>query len=221
MKDTRTKPFFLALFTYFCVGSMVLTTSTVKKSIMEEFKLDGTQGGLIVTCMSAGFLVMSIFGNMVVEKIGRRMTILIGSAIMFSTYLLFAIVHDPVLYYPLMAIAGLSWGALNGLVNTLVSELYDGNSSRLQLLNACYALGAVLLPLFVGLTTMHTVTNWRVSCYVIAAFGIILFVAGLMIKLPPVATAERKQSGSMQKIPFLHELGFYVAIIVFFVYVGV
>ena len=65
MKDSRSKPFALCLYTYFAVGSMVLTTSTVMKSIIAETGWSDTQGSLIVTCMSVGFLIMSVLGNLI------------------------------------------------------------------------------------------------------------------------------------------------------------
>ena len=72
MKDSRTKPFLLSIFAYFTVGCTVLTANTVLDSIIHEFSWSDSQGGLLITCMSMGNLVMSIVGNLLMEKTGRR-----------------------------------------------------------------------------------------------------------------------------------------------------
>lgn len=221
MKDERTKPFAVCLFIYFAVGSMVLTTSTVMKSIIAEFSWKDSQGAMIVTFMSVGFLIMSALGNLVTEKIGRKTSLLIGGGIMFSCYLLFAMLPVPVLYYPLMLVAGLSWGLLNCLVNTVVSELYHGNPSKLNLLNACYAFGAVLLPMLVGLLTMNHPENWRIPCYLVVVFGAVLIFLALRVPLP-IKKKEQAEAGVISgKRSFWKDTGFYISLIVFFVYVGV
>ena len=221
MKDERTKPFAVCLFVYFAVGSMVLTTSTVMKSIIAEYSWSDSQGAMIVTCMSVGFLIMSALGNLTMERIGRKASLLIGGGIMFGCYLLFALLPVPVLYYPLMLVAGLSWGLLNCLVNTVVSELYGGNPSKLNLMNACYAFGAVLLPMLVGLMTMNSVQSWRLPCYLVVAFGAVLLLLGLRVPLPEKPAKKAAEGGAALSRPFWREAGFYISLIVFFVYVGV
>lgn len=183
MKDSRLKPYLLCLYTYFAVGSMVLTGNTVMKSIIAEYSWSDSQGAMLVTCMSLGFLLMSAIGNIVMEKIGRRLTMLLGSACMSLSFLTFALLPSGV-YYPLMILSGFAWGGLNSLVNTVVSEMYGGHAGKLNLMNACYALGAVLLPMLVGVCTMNNVTAWRTPCLLVAGLGGLLFLLGLMIRLP-------------------------------------
>ena len=183
MKDQRFKPFLLCLFAYFCVGSLVMTGNTVMKSIIAEYNWTDTQGSMLITFMSAGFLVSSLFGNLVMDAIGRGKTVLLGGLIMAGSYLLFVLIPVPVLFYPLLFIAGLAWGGLNSLVNTVVTEMYDGNNSRLNMLHACFAIGATLFPLLVGFMTKSGL-SWRVPAALIIVLGVLLMLAGSLIRLP-------------------------------------
>ena len=140
---------------------------------------------------------------------------------MCGCYLLFALVGQPVLYYPLMVIAGLAWGLLNSLVNTTASELYDGSPSKLNLMNACYAFGAVLLPMLVGVFTMNGPSAWRIPCYLVSVMGVVTVVLGLKIPIPVKVKENAAAASGVPARPFWKEIGFYISLIVFFVYVGV
>lgn len=219
MKDSRKQPFALALFSYFTIGCMVLTANTVLKSLIDEFHWTDSQGGLLISFMSIGNLVMSLVGNLLMEKTGRRGAMLLYSGMVTGSFALFAISPSPVTFYPLILIAGFAWGGVNSLVNTIVSEMYNGSSSRLNVMHACYATGAVLFPLLVGFITMSGLT-WRIPVALVAALGVALLVFSALTPLPgrKILTAG---DGHRVEVKFWKELGFYLGVICFFTYVGV
>ena len=219
MKDSRTKPFLLSIFAYFTVGCMVLTANTVLDSIITEFSWSDSQGGLIITCMSMGNLFMSIVGNLLMEKTGRRGAMVLYSAMMAASYGLFALMPNPGTFYPLMLIAGLAWGGINSLVNTVVTEMYHGNASKLNIMHACYAIGAVTFPLLVGFMTKSGL-SLRVPAGLVAGLGVLLLVLSALTKLPE-RVRQVDESGKSSDVQFWKELGFYLAVITLFMYVGV
>ena len=77
MKDTRFRPYALCVFSYFVLGCMVLTINTINSAIITEYAWKDSQGALLITFMSLGNLFMSIFGNMLTEKIGRNRTMIL------------------------------------------------------------------------------------------------------------------------------------------------
>lgn len=219
MRDERTKPFLLSIYAYFVIGCMVLTVNTVMKSIIEENNWLDSQGAMLITCMSISNLAMSILGNLLMEKTGRRVALILYSGVLCGSFLLFAFVPNAGLYDAFMLLAGLSWGGINSLVNTVVTEMYDGEATHLNVMHACYAVGAVLFPLLMGFLTMSGV-GWRVPVVLVAAEGLVLMAFSCAVKLP-----ERKGTvdadGRRVEIKFWKEVGFYLAAITFFMYVGV
>lgn len=219
MKDSRTKPFLLSIFAYFTVGCMVLTANTVLDSIIHEFSWSDSQGGLLITCMSMGNLVMSIVGNLLMEKTGRRGAMVLYSGMMAVSFGLFALLPSPATFYPLMVLAGLAWGGINSLVNTVVTEMYHGNASKLNIMHACYAIGAVTFPLIVGFLTNSGI-SWRVPAGLVAGLGVLLLVLSALTKIPE-RVKHVDESGKTADVQFWKELGFYIGVITLFMYVGV
>lgn len=219
MKDSRTKPFLLSIYAYFVVGCMVLTVNTVMKSIIQENHWLDSQGAMLITCMSVTNLAMSVLGNLLMEKTGRRVALMLYSGILCGSFLLFAFVPNAGLYYAFMLLAGLSWGGINSLVNTVVTEMYDGEATHLNVMHTCYAVGAVLFPLLMGFLTMSG-AGWRMPVVLVAAEGLLLMALTSVVNIP-----ERKgavdTSGHTVAIKFWKEAGFYLAAITFFIYVGV
>ncbi len=218
-KKQNVKPFLLSVFSYFTIGCMVLTANTVMKSIIQENHWLDSQGAMLITCMSMGNLIMSILGNALMEKTGRRAALMLYSVMLCLSFILFAAVPAPGLYYAFLFVAGLAWGGINSLSNTVVTEMYDGEATHLNVMHACYAVGAVLFPLLMGFLTMNG-ASWRIPVLVVAALGAALAVASALIKLP-----ERKptidSSGKAVQVAFWREPGFYLAVMTFFMYVGV
>lgn len=219
-KDTRTKPFLLSLFAYFTVGCMVLTANTVLDSIITEFSWSNGQGGLLITCMSMGNLAMSIVGNLLMEKTGRRGAMVLYSAMLSVSFGLFALMPSPATFYPLMIVAGLAWGGINSLVNTVVTEMYHGNASRLNVMHACYAIGAVTFPLLVGFMTKGGL-SWRVPVGMVAGLGAALLVLSALTKIPGRVRPAGQSGSAGGDVQFWRELGFYLSVATFFLYVGV
>lgn len=222
MKDQRTKPFLLAIFGYFTLGCMVLTAQTAVRWIIEEqagagWTLD--DGTRLITCMSMANLLMSIVGNMLMEKIGRRGAMVIYSGMIVVSFALFALLPNPMTYYPLMIVAGLAWGGINSLVNTVVTELYHGSASRLNVMHACYAIGAVTFPLLMGFMVSANI-GWRMPVWIVTGLGVALMIFSLFTKIPG-RVQQTDEHGKSSDVKFWKELGFYLSAITLFVYVGV
>lgn len=218
MKDRRTRSYLLTLYSYFTLGCMVLTVNTALKSLMAEFGWSGGQGGLLISFMSAGNLLTSVLTGFITGRLGRQRTMMLWGGLIALSFVLITLLPTPVLFYPLMLLAGFSWGGVNSIDNTVVSELYDGSASRLNVMHACYAIGAVLMPLVMSFILLRG-GSWRVAAWIVAALGVGLVVMAWRIPLPsrpaPAGESERTE------VPFLRELGFYLGMVMFFTYVGV
>ena len=198
---------------------MVLTVNAALKSIIAEFAWSDSQGGLLISCMSMGNLITSVLTGVLTRRLGRRRTMILWGALVCLSFALLTVLPAPMLFYPLMLLAGFSWGGVNSLDNTVVSELYDGSASRLNVMHACYAVGAVMMPLVLGFVLLQG-GSWRVTAWVVSLLGLGLVIMAWRVPLPE-RLAPRADEADRAEVPFLREAGFYLGIVMFFTYVGV
>ena len=210
-------PYLLALAAYFTIGCMVLTANTVITPVEEEYGLLHASSAMLITFLSLGNLIMGAAGNLVTARFGRRRMLFIYAALIVVSYALFALLPVPAAWYPLMLLAGISWGGINTLNNTVVAELYDGSASRLNILHASYAVGAILFPLIVGFLTAAGF-SWRIPVVLVSVIALLLLIFSWFVRLPEAGQAA---SNTDSKMKFWRMPGFYLAVATFFTYVGV
>ena len=218
-KDPRLQPYLLCLFSYFVLGCMILTVNTINSPVITEYAWKDSQGGLLITFMSLGNLAMSIAGNMLMDRIGRNRAMMLYIAMACLGLGGMACLHQPEPYYCLMLMVGFAWGGINTLVNTVPTELYDGSSSRLNLMHACYAIGAVLFPLIVGFL-LQKGYSWRVPVWIVMGLFAVQMVLSLLIRMPASQAAQADKQDA-PKLAYRREVPFYLSVLTFFVYVGV
>lgn len=219
-KDERLKPYLLCIFSYFVLGCMILTINTINSPIIQEYAWKDSQGALLISFMSIGNLVMSIVGNMLMDRIGRNRALVLYICMASVSLGCMVLLRSPELYYFLMLIVGFAWGGINTLVNTVPTELYNGSSTKLNIMHACYAIGAVLFPVIVGFLIQHG-SSWRIPvCLVLVLFAVQIIVS-LRIHLPDSEASAHRNEKGFQKIAFWKELPFYFSTLTFLIYVGV
>lgn len=219
-RNTKQAAYALMVAGYFILGMMVLTVSTLIKTLIPAFSWSDSQGGLLMTCLSLGNLATSLGNHLVVRQLGRSRAMLLYSLLIVAAFLLAVISPWPVLFFPLMLIAGFSWGGINAMVNTVVSDLYPGNTARLNVTHAGFGVGAVLSSLLVGVLISGG-ASWRIPMVLVAAAAGLLALGCLMTELPERQVITHTSGTPMQEIPFLNEFRFYMGTLAFFLYVGV
>ena len=216
-RPNHTPFYLLLLFSFVVLGAMILTVNTAMPAVAAEYGWTDAQGALLITCLSIGNVTASFLTGLFVARWGIRRVMIFFSLLILCCCALFALLPVPSLFYPLMLIAGLSWGGFNTIVNTGVSLMYPGSTSRLNIAHACYGISAVAFPLFVGFVLLHG-GSWRIPVWAVVALAAAM--AGLSAVTPIHVTFAQPAKGSAG-FRFLREGGFYLAFALFFLYVGV
>ena len=218
MNRNERAPFYILLLACYAVlGAMVLTINTTMPSVASEYGWSDAQGGLLITCLAVGNMVASLLTGILAARTGIRKALLLAVGMVLLSCGLYAVVPVPMLFYPLMVIAGFGWGGINNIVNTGVSLMYPGSTSRLNVGHACYAVCAVLFPLLAGFVQLRG-GSWRVPVVVVAALALLMI---LPIARVPIHVAYRREAKGKEGLWFLKETGFYLGFAMFFLYVGV
>lgn len=219
-KRNKNAIFWLMVAGYFILGVMLLTVSTLIKTLIPTFSWSDSQGGLLMTFLSLGNLATSLGNHLVVKRLGRNRSMRMYSLLIVAVFVLAIASPWPGLLFPLMLFAGFSWGGINALVNTVVSDMFPGNTARLNVTHAGFGVGAVLGSLLVGAFTAAGV-SWQLPMALVAVFAGLLFLGCLTIDIPE-RQVQRHASGEERKeIPFWREMRFYMGTLAFFLYVGV
>jgi MFS transporter, FHS family, glucose/mannose:H+ symporter len=222
MHDKRFQTYLIMLYAYFSVGCMVLAANTALEFMIKDFGWSDSQGGLFISFLSLGNLASSIFTGMLCKGIGRKRVIILYGMLLFVCYMLMSVLNLPMVFYPLALLSGLYWGGINSITNTTITELYSNSGSKLNICNACYGVGAVLLPLLLSLIVSRG-GSWRICFRIVAMLGLLMAVLAWVRPIPEmkVATPAANEKGASKPLAFWKELPFYLGAVLFFCYVGV
>lgn len=221
MKDKRFQTYLVMLYAYFSVGCMVLAANTGLQFMIADFGWTDSQGGLFISFLALGNLLASIFTGVACKAISRKRVLLLYGGLMFLCYTIMSLVKTPVLMYPLSFFAGFYWGGVNSITNTTITEMYENAGGKLNFCNACYGVGAVLVPLLISLIVAKG-GSWRMCFRLVALLGLGLILLVLVQPIPEMkgSVAESK-SDRKKSFAFWREIPFYLCATLFFCYVGV
>ena len=153
-------------------GVTLTTLGAVLPQLMTRHDLDRGNAGSLLSLMSQGILIASLFFGPIVDRYGYR-GVLIGGGLGVLLGL------EAIAFAPtglLLAIAvfgfGLSGGIINGSTNALVSDISAaGRSSGLAVLGIFFGVGALGVPLVLGL-----LLRWLDYQSILALIGLLVLI---------------------------------------------
>lgn len=187
-------PLFFAFFVMGFVDVVGIATSYVKN----DFNLSERMSGFLPSMVFIWFLLLAIPSAGLMNKIGRKNTVLLSMVITFvGMFLPFLFIHDLNIYVCFIAFGLLGIGntILQVSLNPLVSNVVDGNSltSSLTAGQVVKAISAFCGP-FIAMFAATKLGNW---IYILPIFGAITLVSGLWLLLTPIRKEPPSTSTSL------------------------
>lgn len=148
-----------AVFFAACVGIMLFGVSMIiVGAMLPRLRLDSpAEAASLVTLLPVGILVGSLVFGPVCDRYGYRW-LLVGAcaSVLAGVYGLAAMLPLWAMRLCVLLI-GIGGGVLNGETNAIVADIYDGRKrdSMLSLLGAFYGIGAIGIPLLMGLLEQY------------------------------------------------------------------
>lgn len=180
-------------------GIGLITLGSIIPDLREKLKLDDVSSGMLFSILPFGILAGSLLFGPIVDRYGYRILLAVSCLLLFTGFEGIAYAPSQSLIRIFVFLVGFSGGVINGATNTLVADISDKDKgANLSLLGAFFGLGALGMPLILGL--LKNRFNFEM---IVASVGIITVVAGiffLFIKFPPP-----KQT---QGFPLTHSLKF-------------
>jgi FHS family L-fucose permease-like MFS transporter len=176
------------LFGFFIMGFVDvvgISTSYVQK----DFGLTDSVANLLPMMVFLWFAVFSVPTGMLMNKIGRKNTVLLSMIITFVAMFVPLIAYDYVIVLVAFALLGIGNTILQVSLNPLVSNVVskDQLTSRLTLGQFMKAIASFLGPIIAGFAAV-TLGNWKM---LFPVFGFIILLSSLWLWLTPIPSDER------------------------------
>ena len=203
-------------YAYAVTGMAVLITGSIMPYLIEEFNLGYGGGGLLLALQAVGNLGASLIGGIVSDYIGRKAVMAFGAFCFVIGFGGVFFITSSTLLYILLFIAGIGWGIMNSMLNSVMNDATGGRSDIMNLLHMFFAIGAFITPMMVGFIGRLNI-SWRYSLLALSILSAILFVVFLMMNVP--SQEKDEATGKPVKPPFKN-IRYYIFMVLLFLYVG-
>lgn len=170
-------------------GVCMITLGSVASDLREKLQLDELSSGTLFSILPLGIIAGSFIFGPIADKHGYKILLVISSLCLFTGFEGLAFTMSSDLLKIFILLIGIGGGAINGATNALVSDISEKEKgANISLLGVFYGLGALGMPLFLGL--LKSVISFE---EIVAVVGIITFLSGvyyLIIKFPPPKQAR-------------------------------
>jgi fucose permease len=188
----------------FLFGIVMALLGAILPALSARIGIDLAQAGTLFLVMNACILATSLGLGPLMDRFGMKPPLVIGAALAGAGLALVALAqHYEALAWG-VALLGLGGGALNSAGNTLVADLHEAPEARsaaLNLLGVFYGIGALVIPLAIGLLLELA----ELTSILLAATLLCLAVAArnALVALPP--PKHERQLALGEVLRFLRE----------------
>ncbi len=156
-------------------GVCMITLGSVASDLREKLQLNDLSSGALFSILPLGIIAGSLFFGPAADKYGYKILMVISTIFLFAGFEGLAFTKSASLLKLFILFIGIGGGAINGATNALVSDISEKEkSANISLLGVFYGLGALGMPLVLGLLKS------RISFEIIvAAVGIITLLSGI------------------------------------------
>ncbi len=192
--------------TFFFSGICAISSGIIVSMLQEKYKLSFSFTGSLLTFMSIGNMAASFLSGMLPGKIGVRRTVLLLCPGYFAGYLLTALTGWPALLLMAFLMVGLAKGCALNNCTVLVGRQSENRSKSMQIMHACYALGALICPVIISFLSSG---NKELPMLGISLCGLVMWVIFALAKLPK---KPKETTGNTNKLnrDFLRSADFWL-----------
>jgi len=192
-KESSVTKILPVLFGFFVMGFVDLV-GIATNYVKQDFMLSDTLANLLPMTLFLWFAVLSVPTGLMMNKLGRKNTVILSMAITFLAMLIPLISYS----FPMMLVAFGLLGIGNTIIqvslNPLLTNVVRGDrlTSSLTLGQFIKAIAAFLGPIIAGVAA-GSFGNWK---YIFVIFAVITVLSGLWLLATPIHEEPVSQSGS-------------------------
>jgi len=204
--------------TYLMFMMFAMTTDAVGviiPEIMQAFNLSMTEAGLIHYAPMAAIAISGLGLGFLADKLGRKITIVIGLAI-FGIVCFFFVLGDTFYYFlSLMVLSGFSIGIFKSAALALIGDISKSDKEHTVTVNgveAFFGVGAIIGPLIVTYFLTQGV-DWKWLYFVAGILCVILITIAMSVKYPDYTPDKSEPINIVESMKLLKDkyaMGFSV-----------
>ena len=204
------------LLNLFSLGIGGILVGSFLPMLRADYGLSYSTGGLLVSAFNIGTMGAGLLAGFLPIFLGRKHSFFLLSLTEGIGFLLIVLTGQPVALFFAFMIVGMARGAGTNYGNGVANELSADNSSLLNLINAMFALGALVCPFLLLGCNRFGPHGWKLAAVIAAALGLISSAAML-----PMTLGNAPAQGGKPDFGFLHSRLFWVTVALVFSYMCV
>lgn len=205
--------FFAACMGMLLFGIGLITLGAVKGNLESRFHLDAIAAGTLFSILPAGILAGSAIFGRLCDRFGFKWLLIFSCVGMCAGFQGIAYAGSITILQVSIFIFGISGGIINGSTNALVSDISVANKgANLSILGVFYGIGALGMPLFLGILQAHFSVN-----EVVAAVGWFTLAVGAFYTFLTFPPSKQKGKTEWNQVGLLFNSGF-LWLIAFFLF---
>lgn len=165
---------------FFLSGICAISSSIVVSRLQGSYGFAYGMTGTLLSLMSIGNLIAGFLTGLLPTKIGTRLTVALLTTGYAIGYFAMGLTGWMGLLMLAFVLVGLAKGCTLNTCTILVGNNSPDRTRGMNIMHACYALGALLCPFFI---TAAATAGSFVPLFVLAAFGLILWLVFLCTPL--------------------------------------
>lgn len=179
----------ISIFASFLVMGFVDIVGVATNFVKKDFRLEETEAGFLPSMIFLWFLVCSLPTGLLMNKIGRKNTVLLSIGLTGIAMLLPMLMYTKVVVFAAFALLGIGNTIIQVSLNPLLSNVVDSDkvSSSISLGQFTKSIASFMGPLLVSAMAAWT-GNWKYVFLAYAVSSLLVFI------LLASATVERESS---------------------------
>ena len=174
----------------FIVGIVLTTLGAILPSVMDKFQIDKIDAGSLMSLLSIGILISSMLFGPIADRYGYKYLFIVcaGFILIGMEGIAFAPSFEWLRFF--IFLIGFGGGVLNGGTNALVADISAGErSARLSILGIFFGIGAIGVPLLLGL--LLDLISYESFMSGVGAFVLVIIFFYILIKFPTPKQTEK------------------------------
>ncbi|CAM3328548.1 MFS transporter [Vagococcus fessus] len=205
-------------FIFFVNGLYAMVFGSILPLLSEAYQLNDTVSGMLISSHQAGNLIAGFLAGILPVYLGRKNSILFLSSFVVIGFLLIMVTGQPWLLLVAFFFTGISRGSISNFNNKTVNDVSNSSPAALNFLHSLFAVGALLSPFLVIITTKLFGSNgWRVTSAIII---VLILISQYMFSKMPISSEDVAQKNEKEKgsYAFFSEKHFWTTVVILFFY---
>lgn len=201
---------------YFLFGFINNMKGPVLPNLLSDMNYNYSSGGIIIFSEYTGFFISTFLAGLLADLFGQKFTLIIAGIFLIGGAIGYSASANLILPSGFIFFIGLGAGSLELSGSNIISGIHRENKGGyLNLLNAFYGIGSIIVPILVSILFRRG-TSWR-TVYRYSLFVIIPIILYFVTMEFPQENTFKRPTGKINPEEILHSILRIEVLLMYFV----